>query len=159
MYVFFVISLSYVSSSICKVSEGELCNKLWNMIFSQCSVTNIFKCNDPTICMNKQTADNWCHKCLWWQNLLWSDVMKTTNSWLWNILCSIIHLKKCQILGTLWDYDMYSPESIHVLTDSCACSCVSYHMVLWIFSYVPCQFLCMFLLLLTHIVLDLHTCS
>jgi hypothetical protein len=96
----FSIATSFdASSSNHNISEGNLCSKTQNAMFPYCSVANIFKRDKQTICRNKQTADTWSQQCLWWQNLLWIDIMNATNSWHWNILRSIIHLKKLSNSG------------------------------------------------------------
>jgi hypothetical protein len=54
--LFFIPALPYDSSSVCSVSEEGLYSRTQNFMFSH-SLTDILKCDEPTIHRNKQTAD------------------------------------------------------------------------------------------------------
>lgn len=54
---FFFTAKPNVSLSSYNVCEGDLYSKTYDYVAARCSVTELFKCNERTICRNKQTAD------------------------------------------------------------------------------------------------------
>jgi hypothetical protein len=52
-WVFFMVVFPCLSSSIRNVCEGDLCSKTHNCMFVRCSMTDIFKCDVPTIHRNE----------------------------------------------------------------------------------------------------------
>jgi hypothetical protein len=59
MFMLLAPALSDASSSILDVSEGQLYeySKTQHFMFARYSIAGIFKCDEPTISRNKQTAD------------------------------------------------------------------------------------------------------
>jgi hypothetical protein len=51
-------TIPYTSSRIYVVSEGHWCNRIQKYMFAHCSVSSIFKCSEPIVCRNQQTADS-----------------------------------------------------------------------------------------------------
>jgi hypothetical protein len=61
----FLTALQNTSLSIHNVSEGNLCGKTQNVMFTRCPVASIFKCDEPTVCRKKHMTFN--------DNSAWDD--------------------------------------------------------------------------------------
>jgi hypothetical protein len=86
-----LINVCFLHSCL-NVSEGGLCRKTQNVIFTHCSVAIIFKCDEPTIHRSKQTADTWWQQCL---ALKWHHK--------WYQLLTLIYSAQCYSLKKLSD--------------------------------------------------------
>jgi hypothetical protein len=53
-----IAALPYNPRSIWNMYEKDMFSKTQNVMFLRCSVTDIFKCDEPTIRRNKQTTDS-----------------------------------------------------------------------------------------------------
>jgi hypothetical protein len=75
----FIALSPYTCCNMVNVSAGDFCSQTQNLIFVQCSITNIFNCDVTSHTLKKQTRAVMPSEAMKWQNYFCDDGMHSAN--------------------------------------------------------------------------------